>query len=855
MSACEIRHIQRCRPDDPGAVAVGRVHFRAAPLEGVNGDGGWISAEVSRALSDDGSLRIRFPNGNGGDGSPHRRRFAILTQDAYRIGDEWLEVRREAGKLMSVCSPASWEINGNEIVLTCTDVLALTTLTRDETLHPWCAPPRDVLDYYGRLEMPWALKDFAGWSVTGAGVDGAWSYTNVAPSPSAHVRLNADASILYDVGVFPAAATESWTASFVGSIDGSTLFLLYVFGSWVLVYPDQHAVKVSVGNGDLLVDGVSVVRPDITVSARFSCRVYRRGEWMFFQWNGETVATMRAGYLPTQPTEVAVLGAAGGAVDLEQISVTTTERQLVRADQPGDLQLPGAPPRGGLAGRYFLETDAKARCSATFDYTQFARLFMNPLQEPYAYRVDRTIDFAAADPPTWQPPGPTSGTWWSARWTGAIYLDLAASDRKLQTIVGNGDNVRIWVGRRAPGEVPFFAPNNGTTTSTGLRAHLGSVAGWYPIIIEYRHAHSPAGLILKDGAVGFGSYSVVPAERLSPYGVFQDKVQHESHRSMIDRITQEFGYQWTIEPQSLESGSFPGRLVPRVRQGTDRNVRLGDADGATSGLRASGNAADASVRLLIDAAGLAAPGGEGSTTAEAWDFPGAADAFYVATAWEGAPEITDTALALQRAESLLALHAGPTQTVSANPSGDRVLTDTWPITGELSRIEWEPGDAPFLDFPNIAVVDRSPRQLTAVTWPCRPSGIGAPEATWVNKPKGQRTIARRALQGVSAARRNYQGQFGLMTGAIGGSSTTLAPDAYSRLFTNPTRIVTLAVSVDGAFSGTVEVNGVNTGLKLTASTLEPLDVTAWKSSGGQQHARLVSATGAHTLQLVARVLV
>ena len=51
------------------------------------------------------------------------------------------------------------------------------------------------------------------------------------------------------------------------------------------------------------------------------------------------------------------------------------------------------------------------------------------------------------------------------RWTGAILLDLATSDRQLQLVAGNGDTVRIWVGRRAPGEQYFLgrASGNGTT--------------------------------------------------------------------------------------------------------------------------------------------------------------------------------------------------------------------------------------------------------------------------------------------------------------------------------------------------------------------------------------------------------
>ena len=844
MSVCEIRHIQRCRPDDPGAITVGRVHFRAAALEGVNGEGGWISAEVNRVLSDDGSLLIRFANGTGGDGVPHRERFAILTQDAYKIGDEWIEVRREAGKLMAVCSPASWEINGNEIVLTCTDVLALTTLTREETLHPWCAPPRDVVDYYGRLEVPHVMRSFLGWSYTGNGTtpDG-WGYYDVGVDP-AGVRIDAGGYLALDPPSVPAAIGEAWSAQVTGKFlaNGNDIWFS-AFGNLLILTADGAAF--------LEIDSLNGVlhrRTDVGPNKAFSLRLYRRGEWIFAQVNGETIEIRRSN---TMDEQVGVLSLGGGAV-ISQLTSSTMERFLGGANEPGDRHLPGVPTAGGLAGRYFLESDAKACCAPVYDYSLFARMHLHPLQDEYpgGNRTDPTINFAAADPPTWQPPGPAGGTWWSARWTGAIKLDLATSDRNLQTVLGAGDNARIWVGKRGPNEAPFFSPNAGTATSGGLRAHLGSVSGWYPIIIEYRHSHSTAGMILRDGAAG--SYAVVPAERLSPYGVFEDKVQHESHRSMIDRITQEFGYQWTIQPRSLESGSFPGRLVPRVRQGSDRNVRLRDADATTSGLRSSGNAADSAVRLLIDAAGLAAPGG-GSTTAEAWDINAAVDALYVATAWEGAPEITDPGLALQRAESLLALHAGPTQTVSANPSGDRTLTDTWPLTGALSRIEWEPGDAPMLDFPNIAVVDRTPRQLTAVTWPCRPNGVGVPEATWLNKPKGKRTIARRALQAASAAQRNYQGQRAVLSGAMGGSNTSLAPDAYTRLFADPARIVMLGVAADGVFSGTLEVNGTNTGLVISAPTLQPVDVTPWIRVAGQQYARFLSATGTYTIQLVATV--
>lgn len=843
-TSCTVRHIKRCLSTDDGAVLIGRVYFRADITDGQNGmdgRGGWIDAEVARVLSDDGSLKLRLPNAPGADGVLHRKRFAAITDHGYRIGEEWIEVRREAGKVIAVATPATYTIDKDTVTLNCVDPLALTTLARDEALNPWCASPRDVLEYYGRLEMPWILRDFTDWNLTGGGTtsDG-WSYLGASPVPGAARISGANAKLQYTAVTPPASAQESWSAQLTGTLVAGG-FGFNVFGATLAVDLTNGWVRL---NTDASIDREVVKRTDLIPGAPFTLRLYQRGEWIFAQVNGETVDV---GRMVTGPAYPYVTTVTGGTVDVKRFTVTTTERFLSSTSELGDLILPGAPTPGGLSAKYFLESTARSQAAG--NTTKFDEWALSPLQDEYADRTDGPIAFTATNPPAWQPAGPSGGQWWTVRWTGAIYLGLASADAKLRATIGAGNRLKMWVGRTGPGVSPLL--NITATTSTAfLRSVLGSVDGWYPIIIELYTRTGASGVTLEDSPNGT-VWTTVPADRLSPYGIVDDQVQHESHRSMIDSITQAWGYQWSVEPRSLESGSFPGRLIPRVRQGRD-TAKVIRAPQGTS-IQVSATAADSIDRLLIDAAGINKPDGAASLTGEGWNTAAALGHLFISTGWEAAPEITEGRLLEQRALSLMALRSGPLAQVQLNADGDTTLVDTFPLTGALARMNWEPGDGARLVLSDYGLVDQTPRQMTVVSWMCHPDGIGPPQITWRQTPLGARDFLASVQRSVASGHRNYQGQISEVPGSPASNMPGWAAGPMSWLSTAG-RIVQLRVHVLTLTGGSITpvVNG-HTGLAIDAPGKYPIDALTDPSSA-QQATFTPSAAGVQYIaQLAATV--
>lgn len=831
-SECRVRHIVQCADTDPGAVPVLGVHFCADDERGVGGRAGWQAATVEDRLTEEGKVIVRFPNTAGGDGRLHRDRFAIVTRgDDYRIGDEWLEVWREGHRLMAVATPTTYDLDGTTLTLECFDGLALTVLAREEAANPWCAAPRDVLEHYGSLEVAHTATDFRAWPHTGDGAADGWTYTGAVPVAGA-------AGITGTLERDAAGLTEHWTAAVLfrviaprtsGAADAT------------ITTPGGHVITLDTAAGKITADGEAGSRA-VGPSAAVILRVYRRGRYVWVQLNGETLAELPAADAGDTFT---IAAGAGATLAVQQATLSTVRPWIAAADEPGDLHVPGAPTPGGLWGAYYREEGLRAKLTAA----AFRQRAPAPFSEPYQERLDAGLNFAAASPAAWRPAGSADGAW-AARWTGAVYLDLESADRELRLINGAGDQTRLWVGRTTG--APYVTATAGTVTGPPLRAHLGQQAsGWYPVVIEHGNADGAGGIILSDALVG-GAHAAIPADRLSPYGVFIGTIQRESHREVIRQVTDAFAYQWRVEPRSLESGAFPGRLVPRLRVGQDRDVTITED---APGVQVRGSAADSVDRLLIDAAGLARPDGAEQLAVEAWD-TSRAGGLFLATGYEQASEVTEERLMEQRALSLLALRSGINQQIEVQPSGERRLVDTWPLTGELSRMEWLAGDGVRLALAHVGVVDLEPRQLLGITWPCLPDGVGVPQATWRQRPVGARALLLRALRAAQAPQRTYQGQIVEHVGTLGGSAGEGAADTYSRLAVAPERIVRLVARIpklDGA--GVLEVNGT---AALTLPGPGEYDVTGFMAYGtsattaARQYARVTGAT-AYTVQLAAEL--
>jgi hypothetical protein len=823
------------------------IFFRANDPSGINGQGGWVTGTIKQALNDDGELQITFPNSVGSDGIQHIRRFGCITNNTARLGEEWLEVTREDGnKLIAVTAIAGDETDLSTITLTCANPLALLTLSREEMWMPWCAAPRDIIAYYTQLEHSRINVDFIPISTpsTTSGTFNGFDYTGAVANPAGDgIRLLAPASLKRTI---PVVNSRCMTVQYAGRWENG-IAMFSVYGVSIIVETvTSGAGNIAVLSGTETVESTS---DQILAGQTFVLRIVQRGHIAIIQLNGETTAVVNT---PTYTATVSAvnigpLNPGTDSIVISQISVIEPFPYLHSDSEPGDRHLPGSPVPGGLAARYFDGGSAHAQ-----DRDEYP----GPLSQEYANRIDQTINWPASATPAWMPAGPASN-WWSARWTGAIYLDLEASDRELEITRGPSSCVRVWCGRTGPYEQPLVdigPPFSPTTAYTGsLRDKLGTVAGWYPIIIEYANADNSytgnSGITLKDRAsIGTGTTTVVPASRLSPYGIFEDEINGDSFRDVLARVSEEWGYQWVIEPRSLESGSFPGRLIPRTREGRDVNLTVTELD--ITAPRASRTLTDAADRLLIDVSGMARPDA-GNMRAEVINTATTEEHMFLSTVAESAPQITDSRLAMQRATSLLALHSGPLEQLGVTVPGRRQLVDTFPLTGQLARMEWQPGDAPMFQLPQLGVADTSPRQITSVTWPIRPDGVGPAALSTRSRPRGMRNIPHRALQIASAQTRAPSGQLTETPGSLAGSGGTLTSTLTTLGVVVQLHVVVLALPT----GQTLRVS-VNDNQPITLANRGAFDVTGQKTASSVQIAKFTPLTvGNWSAQLIARVVI
>ena len=139
-----LRHIRQAAT---GTTVLGTTF--AGSFDGLNGRGGFVSGTLERRLYDIGTVSLRFPNAAGDDGTLHRDRFKILSDPAYAVGDEWIEIY-QSGELIATVTPVSAEVSRQEITLSCEDGLAVLRLSREGQFGWWNHAPRDVWEHYCR---------------------------------------------------------------------------------------------------------------------------------------------------------------------------------------------------------------------------------------------------------------------------------------------------------------------------------------------------------------------------------------------------------------------------------------------------------------------------------------------------------------------------------------------------------------------------------------------------------------------------------------------------------------------------------------------------------------------------------
>lgn len=897
-----IRHIKLGTALEPGAVQVLGRWFVPQDERSVNGRQGFQTGQYERRLGEEGTFSITFANAEGPDGVLHADRFLVITDgkripgvesdDSYRPGDEWFEVYLEE-ELLFVGTPTDAEVTRTSVTLSGKDGLWLMNKVRDRG-HVWAHAPRDVWEHYAGIWQAAPLDNFEDSSsytyatTEGTSPNGKWRTKRIEPSPipeRVQMRLTNPADGEYpdaylwgqpaDAFTIGPGGDRYWRVEFevligrqdkeelgdnlklrVGLLAADTLTLI----AGAYIRPSQ-----AIEDMDLLVDGLQLkTQVKTQFPGPFKFAFEGRDRWVFI-YEGEKLL----GVLPRPRTAYSVVpgtwfrydrssAAAGSAVAEVDVFVRKRWRPfLLRGGDPGDLRLPGAPPPDGLIGSYYHEPTLKPVDENTIDQHRL----LSPLIQPYHRRIDAAVNSETGSdfPPT---PG---NEFISVRWTGSIYLDLANYDYRLRTRCD--DRARVWVGKTLFGDQiidDWTGAGHPMLTTTGpwLRSLLGSVSGWFPIVVEFSNTFSALGMVLESQRGSTSDPWLVPggtdpaAPKLSPLGCYENNVRLESHFEQLRSLMETFGIQATCAPRQLESGEFPGTLVPRVREGRDTD-KIVEEDEATD-LSLKINAEEVADILIADAAGLGDQEG-GQITVENANYAALDTHLLIHEGYESLSEINVPSLVRQRLDARLALMQSPWEEVSARPRGFRELVDSFLLAGELAELAWEPGDGVRLDFPTIRVQDASPRQMLGVGWDFRPEGLGVPSAAFRQRPRSLRETLRRIQRGALTSKRNYQGARIVLGGSRGGEG---GADATSRvrLPKDTKQILSGVVIVDhksdtSAWNIAVNGNTVLTGITRPGH----YDITPYVETDAitaTQHRVTVSGSGGTgTIGLVAELVV
>lgn len=404
-----------------------------------------------------------------------------------------------------------------------------------------------------------------------------------------------------------------------------------------------------------------------------------------------------------------------------------------------------------------------------------------------------------------------------------------------------------------------------------LRDTLGAELGWYPIVVEGYLETNAAGWVLEDSAVDVAGdptgtgWQLVPTSRLSPIGVVEEHFRHEAHRSVIDTLAETFGLQWRIDYATLESGLFPGQMIPRVRVGRDTSKVIDDLAGVE--VTVDADAGDTVDVLTADAAGIADPSGAGQLSAQIIDYANARRHMAIAGGYESLAEMSERRGVQTRLRSLLALRSSPNEQVGVRPTDTGgELVDTFALTGELARARWRPGEGVRLALEDVDVVDRTPRQITRVELDLTPDGIAPPAVGFRQRPRSPAAVLKRTLRAVYASSRNYQGTLTLVAGtpgsALGNGALPTTPmssssDTYSRLplpvSLDDVGRVWLTVQTLTDDVAELEVNGALTDVHVNApGWYDVTEFVARDAGVSRAYARLVNCDGDSEYVMVGR---
>lgn len=832
----------------------------------------WHEGKYVLRVLDAGEFSIGFPNKDASDGQPWRSRFQT------RGHNEFIEISRE-GELEFVGVIIKQSKDRGRVVLEGYDGMFLLKKGFEQDFTGVLAP-RDLIERYTSLpvmpfgsffqstEFPESVSSFsfnAGTAVPStSGV--LCTAFNAASGSTGGIKVatainpTRPFSVLATFTITSSTSFASAYLSLVSGVGGGSevgiTLQAEVQGATPTITNLQ--AKSSVGGTTW---GSTFRQQAGAFVAQHSMLIDSDGTWARMYYDGVFVGIVPA-VLSAEALQVifqARTGEAGRAINITLQELIVEERApfLMRGAEKGQYVLPGgvgAYPTGGLHARYRqwsgvttypLITGASAPDPSAPGFPQFKESQENcNITEP-----GKVVGIA--------PP-------FGLKMFGAIYLPLSKGNVTLQmNRSGAGVGFRVWVGKTLINQqiIDDFSTESATAAVSGTvnAAALGAKDGWYPIVIESLFALErgmallivpnstyvdPGGTELKNG-VG----AIVPATSLSPIGCVDARYQGSSFFDIVQETAKNWGLQLRCEPRQLESGEFPGQIVPKERLGkdTDEIIEAGDIDRRSefNNYTATEDATDTATSLKAFGSGIA--DGKGSQVAfEAVSPADATAALFNLQAWLNAGDIAFPQLLAARANAELGLRTDPWENIEGEPVARDRLADTFPLTGILSQFRWQPGDGVRLRLPDVDIEDLTPRQILQITRNFSPDGRTGTSIGFRARPRDPLQALRQALRDATRPPRAFQRQYVTRSSEhVGSNNATVEKGNFTTYMIVPLdpqeKIVSAiaylsVVSPQGAKVG-VEVNGT-----LRTSALGgpwgiaiPIDISRFTSSTGLQN--------------------
>jgi hypothetical protein len=729
------------------------ISFEKVPISDLIASPDLVSGTWTARLGDAGTWQIQVPNKIASDGVSWKDRFC----NNGRV--DWLEIKHGSGNLEFVGVVESIVADYQSVTVSGHDGF---WCLKSQYERDWqcLQAPRDVMEHASRLAVPLVAdtlqeNSLAGtWSVSfggGAGYTISSAGLALSISAGAAISVNAPLSAVTVRSKWAMAATVQFnalpaTAGFaLGVYDGTNWTTLNIYGT-------PAAPTASIG------PALPTITNATTTLAAFagpvSLVVECDGRWIRGYVDGQLI-----GYLPA-PAGTAypsfVLSPEGSTSPTASVVVTNVVFEqwkpfLMAGSDQGDYVLPGSAetyPTGGLHARYYNDVSASGLSGSAYLAKVLTPAGDNPAAgTPAPYDVIESSLTGSQSPASHVTSG-FAATNWSAKYFGAVWLPLALGNMPMAVGAFTGAGVRVWIGKTQFGTqlVDQWNSAGGLYSFTVTAANYANGArvvesGWYPIVIEYAAISAtegpslyfggpsnlpfgwtdPGGTVFRNGEAAL----IVPATSLSPLGCVDQRYQGISYFDMYQQTGNAFGYQFTCEPQQLESGCFPGNLCPRIREGhdTDEVLEADLTDGVSPVInyQSTSDATDQCSSMYAIGAGI--NDGLGSQLqAQVYALANMETNLFDLQGWIDASDVSYESLLAQRAASQLALQEAPWENLTGDPRATDRLADTFPLTGVLAEFHWRPGDGVRFDLPDVNVVDAEPRQMTQVTRTFGPTG-------------------------------------------------------------------------------------------------------------------------------------